>query len=104
MISYAALASLALVQKKNRPTPPPRLLPTRRVALCLGIALLLVAALVAIGRWGGGLGFASWIGQLSVAGVMLVLLMSWRPRIALLSAPWFLAAGFALVLAARIQN
>lgn len=96
LIGYAALASLSLVQKKHRHAPMQSLIPTPRTAYMAGIALLLLSLMLAMLRSGGGLGVVGWIGQLCVAGTILVLLMSWRPRVALLLALGALGAGLAL--------
>lgn len=80
LISYTALACLALTQTKHRNRAAFPLSP--RTAAILGWALLVVAAAVAIRRLGLSFGLTAWVGQLCVAGVVLVLLMSWRPNYA----------------------
>ncbi|SEJ00125.1 Protein of unknown function [Sphingobium sp. AP50] len=82
LIGYAALASLALAVKKYRPSPPLPMLPSPSVARWSGWMLLGLAAIVAVLRFGAGLGVVAWIGQLCISGAALVLLMSWRPRLA----------------------
>lgn len=82
LIGYAALASLALAVKKYRPAQPLPAMPSLEVARPLGWALLILAAVVAIARFGAGLGVVAWIGQLCIGGAALVLLLSWRPRLA----------------------
>lgn len=78
LIGFAGLTSLALAMKKHRSglRLPPALPGSARV---LGWMLLGLAAAVAVWRFGPGMGVTAWIGQTSVAGVALVLLMSWRP-------------------------
>lgn len=81
LIGFAGLTSLALGMKKHGSgfifPPPPRL------ARVLGWTLLGLAAAAAVWRFGPGIGVTAWLGQLSIAGAVLVLLMSWRPALAL---------------------
>lgn len=94
LIGYAALASLTLGMKKHRPTPPLPLMPSPQSARLLGWLLIACAAVIAILRFGPALGIVAWTGQLCLGGAALVLLLSWRPRVALLlAAP---ALGLAL--------
>ncbi|MFZ3006486.1 MAG: DUF3325 family protein [Phenylobacterium sp.] len=81
LIGFAALTSLALTMKKQRSA---LILPVRLrsgALRALGWALLGLAAAMAVWRFGPGMGVAAWIGQLSVAGAALVLLISWRPAL-----------------------
>jgi len=80
LISYAALAFLALTQTKHRIRAACPLSP--RMAALMGGTLLALAAAVAIRRLGLPFGLTAWVGQLCVAGAALVLLMSWRPNYA----------------------
>lgn len=82
LIGFAGLTSLALAMKKHRPALAPPRAPPPDAARALGWALLALAAAVAVWRLGPGLGVTAWIGQLGVAGAVLVLLMSWRPALA----------------------
>lgn len=91
LIGYAAFASLALAMKKHRPAHPIPLMPSLHSARPLGWMLIACAGVVAILRFGGAQGVVAWIGQMCVAGAAMVLLLSWRPRIALLLAPFALA-------------
>lgn len=86
LISYAGLASLALSVKRHRPVPPLPLMPRSGTARLAGWLLLLAALLVSIRHLGGAQGVVAWIGQTCLAGAALVLLMSWRPRLAFLLA------------------
>ena len=82
LISYAALASLALAVKKHGSSLGWSSLPAPRVLRVLGWTLLVLSAAVAMVRLGPPLGVTSWIGQMCVAAPLLVLLLSWRPRLA----------------------
>jgi len=82
LIGFAGLTSLALAMKKHRPGLNPRVALPPLAARGLGWALLGLAAAAAVWRFGAGMGVAAWLGQLSVAGAVLILLISWRPRLA----------------------
>jgi hypothetical protein len=82
LIAYAALANLALARPKHRPMSPLPLMASPAVARKLGV--LLLSVLAAMLRFGVAQGVVGWIGQLCVAGAVLVLLMSWRSRVALM--------------------
>ncbi|OAN54803.1 DUF3325 family protein [Sphingobium sp. TCM1] len=82
LISYAALASLALSVKKHRPTPPLAFMPSPTMARMTGWLLLAVALLLSLWRFGGPQGVVAWIGQTCVAGAVFVLMLSWRSRAA----------------------
>lgn len=84
LIAYAALANLALSRPKHRPMPPLGLMASPAVARKVGVLLLLLSVLAAMLRFGVAQGIVGWIGQLCVAGAVLVLLMSWRSRVALM--------------------
>lgn len=97
LIAYTALTSLAMVDKRRHPKPALRFVPPFDHARLAGIALMALSFLAAIYRFGIGQGVVAWIGQLSIAAVAFVLLLSWRPRIAVLLA--MAALPVALVLA-----
>lgn len=78
LIAYAGLASLAAARAKHWPARhlPAVLSPFQaRVA---GVLLLLLSLFAALHRFGPAQGTVAWTGQLCIAGVALVLLMSWR--------------------------
>lgn len=79
LIGFAGLTSLSLTMPKHRGAlpPPARLSPGR--ARVLGWVLIAASAALACAGFGVGMGVVAWIGQLSVAGVLMILLMSWRP-------------------------
>lgn len=79
--------------KKHRAKVQLSFLPPAPTARILGWLLLGLSAVAAIMAFGPSSGWVAWIGQLSVAGALLVLLMSWRPAITPL------AAGMALTIA-----
>lgn len=82
LIGFAALTCFTLAMPKHRAGIPPSAFPTPRVIRSLGWILLVVGAIVVIAQEGWAFGVVAWIGQLSVAGACLVLLMSWRPAYA----------------------
>jgi hypothetical protein len=86
LISYAAFASLALATKKHGSGMTWSGLPSRRALRVLGWTLLAFSAVVAVAQLGPALGVTAWIGQMSLAGPFLVLLLSWRPRLAMILA------------------
>ncbi|HUD92374.1 DUF3325 family protein [Sphingobium sp.] len=99
LISYAALASLALAVKKHRPSPPLPAMPSPRAARLIGWLLLAAALAVGILRVGPEQGIVAWIWQMCIAGAILVLLLSWRSRMALaLAAPALLLASLFLLM------
>ena len=98
LISLAALTCLALAMRKHRSQVALGVMASPPVARVLGWALLGLSAVVAIGRFGVPFGLAAWVGQLCVAGVALVLLMSWRPGVAPVVAGLALACAPLLVL------
>jgi uncharacterized membrane protein len=78
LIAYAGLASLAAARSKHWPARrlPAALSPS--MAKVAGVLLLLLSSVIAFQRFGAAQGAVAWTGQLCVAGVALVLLMSWR--------------------------
>ncbi|MEW5685225.1 MAG: DUF3325 domain-containing protein [Pseudomonadota bacterium] len=82
LISFAALTCLAAAMKKHRTglTLPAQASP--RGVRILGWTLLALAAAVGVRQAGVAMGLTAWIGQLCVAGAILVLVMSWRPALA----------------------
>jgi hypothetical protein len=93
LIGFAGLTSLSLTMKKHRGAlpPPARLTPGR--ARVLGWVLIAASVALACAGFGVGMGIVAWIGQLSVAGVLLILVMSWRPNWAPAAAILALAAA-----------
>lgn len=84
LISYAALASLALSVKKHRPAKPFAFMPSSAMARLAGWALLLLSLIISIWIFGDAQGVVAWIGQTCVAGSVFVLLMSWQSHRAIL--------------------
>lgn len=82
LIGYAAFTSLALAMKKSGPGMAWSGRPSRRALRILGWTLLAVSAVVAVAQLGLALGVTAWIGQMCLAAPFLVLLLSWRPRLA----------------------
>ena len=93
LISFAALTCLALAMRKHRSQVALPYVPPAQTVRVLGWTLLTLSAVAAVGRFGVAQGLAAWVGQMGVAGVSLVLLMSWRPAVAPV------AAGLALACA-----
>jgi uncharacterized membrane protein YhdT len=81
LISYAAFASLALAMKKHGNSLGWSALPPPRVLRILGWALMALSVIVAVARLGLALGVTAWFAQLCVAAPLLVLMLSWRPRL-----------------------
>lgn len=82
LFGYAAFTSLALAMKKHGSGVAWSALPSRRALRVLGWTLLAFSAVVAVAQLGPAPGFTAWIGQMCVAATFLVLLLSWRPRLA----------------------
>lgn len=91
-IAYAAFANLALGKTKHRNAIRDRWpVHARRI---LGTALLLLSYAAATWRFGAIQGPVMWLGMLSLAGIVLVLLLSRWPAVALrLWAPLGLGAA-----------
>lgn len=94
LIAYAAWASLALATRRGLPRPP---LPvTPRTALAAGWSLLALSLAIAVLRLGPPIGVVAWVAELMLAGVALVLILSWRPKLAIaLAGPALLGAAVA---------
>jgi len=98
LLGYAAFASLALAMKKHADSLAWNALPPRPVLSVLGWALLALSATVAVVRLGPSLGITTWIGQICLAAPLLVLLLSWRPRLAAILAAAALVCAFPFML------
>lgn len=99
LIGYAAFTSLALAMKKHGSGLAWTGLPSRRALRVLGWALLAFSAVVAVAQLGLALGLTAWIGQMCLAAPFLVLLLSWRPRLAtILAAASLICALFVAIL------
>jgi len=96
LISYAAFASLALAMKKHGSSLGWSALPPPRVLRMLGWALLALSAMAAVARLGLALGVTAWFAQMCVAAPLLVLVLSWRPKLSAI------LAGVGLVCAVLI--
>lgn len=99
LIGYAAFASLAMAMKKHGSSLAWSGLPSRRALRVLGWTLLAFSAVVAVAQLGPALGVTAWIGQMCIAAPFLVLLLSWRPRLAtILAGPSLICALFVAIL------
>jgi hypothetical protein len=98
VVSFAALTCLALAMPKHRTKMASGALPPPRAARILGWALLAVALATAVARFGPAFGVVAWIGQISIAGALLALLMSWRPAYAPTAGAFALACAPLLAL------
>ncbi len=97
LLAYAGMAALCqglerhFKQTWQRP-PSPGL---RRALRLSGWALLAASLAAGVHAWGWAMGPVGWLGQISLAGLLLVLLLPYRPRLALglplLAAPVVLA-------------
>lgn len=78
LIAYAGLASLAAARARHWPARhlPGPLSPA--IVRAIGVLLLAVSVVVAFRQFGPAHGLVAWTGELCVAGVALVLVMSWR--------------------------
>ena len=85
LLAYAGLACLARAGHRFRalPAPDDRIVRVG-VARIAGWGLLSVALLLACERWGVRQGLVALLGVVTLAGIALVLLLSVRPRAALL--------------------
>lgn len=97
LIAYSALTSIAMIDKRRRPKPPVPFAILFDHARMAGVALILLSAITAMYRFGIGHGVVMWLGQLSIAGVALVLLLSWQPRLAVIASAATLLLGLALM-------
>jgi len=97
LLAYAALAALALGMNRHHRTVFGRdLPPQRRTALRIaGVSLLALTLVVDLLAQGPELGPVAWCAQLAAAGLMLTLLLAFRPRWWV--APLALLATLALV-------
>lgn len=86
LIGYAAFTSLALAMKKHGSGLAWTSVPSRQALRLLGWILLALSAVLAVAPLGPALGVTAWIGQMCLAALFLVLLLSWRPRLAVLLA------------------
>lgn len=98
LIAYAAFASLTLSMHKHRPKPPLPLMPSPFAARVAGWMLLVCVGVAAIDQFGWAQGMVAGVGQICVGGAVMVLVLSWRPRVALQLAPVALTAGLIGVL------
>jgi hypothetical protein len=99
LIAYAAWASLALATRRGPPRPPLVAALAPRPAMAAGWSLLALALLVAVLRLGPPIGVVAGLAQLMVAGAILILVLSWRPALALgLAAPALMGAALTAAL------
>jgi 4-hydroxybenzoate polyprenyltransferase len=96
LLGYAAWTSLALASKRGLPSLPVSLSP--HTGRFVGYALLALSAISAVLRFGPPIGVVAWLAQLCVAGALVIVILSWRPKLALALGVPALAAG-ALLLA-----
>lgn len=104
LIAYAGLAHLAMARHKFRAASPlPIGIPFPAVRAA-GIVLLMLSMVAAMLRFGPAQGAAAWTGQMCIAGVALVLLLSWRPRTALMLSVPILVIGMLMLLVSLIEE
>lgn len=82
LAAYAGFAGIAAAMSRHRPRPGRIPLPHPPYARGFGATLLALALLLAVRRFGLEHGLVVGVVQICLAAVMLVLLMSWRPRAA----------------------
>lgn len=85
LLSYAALASLALSTHRLRRDVAVERLPTVATLRTFAVVLLVLAAWRAVHDFGPYQGPVAFIGMVSIAGLPLVLLLSRWPRVALVT-------------------
>lgn len=101
LLAYAGMAALCQgLERHFKPVWQRLPSPGLRRALRLGGWALLLASLAAcVQAWGWAMGPVGWFGQMSLGGFVLVLLLPYRPRLALglplLAAPGLLALHLA---------
>ena len=81
-LGFVGLTCLSLAMAKHRSKAGLRVLPRPAVARIMGWLLLALSVIAAIAASGPAMGVVIWLGELSVAAALLVLLMSWRPAAA----------------------
>lgn len=83
-LAYAGMAGLCLAMDRHhaqvwqRDAPPV----LRRMLQTAGWALVALAVVPCLQAWGGSVGTVLWLGWLSAGALALVLLLSYRPRLA----------------------
>jgi hypothetical protein len=94
-LAYAGFLGLSLAMDRHhaellgsRPAAARRLL-----LRGLGWGLLGLSLLPCLALWGGGIGFVSWLGLLTAAGLGLIFLIPYAPRLALWLGPLLPLAG-----------
>lgn len=98
-LAYAGMAALSLAMARHhqqllrREASPVR----RRCLRALGALALLLALLPCVVAWGASVGVVVWLGFLSMGALLLALMLSYAPRLALWST---LAAAPALLVLA----
>ncbi|CAN5325981.1 hypothetical protein BH10PSE18_BH10PSE18_20920 [soil metagenome] len=83
-LAYAGMAALCLAMDRHhaqvwRRDASPAF---RRALQAAGWTLIALAAVPCVRSWGGSVGTVLWLGWLSAAALALVLLLSYRPRLA----------------------
>lgn len=101
-LAYGGFLALSLAMPRHYGQAFPGRKPGAKVPTALriiGVAALGAALAVCIARWHVGMGITAWVGVLTVAAVLLVLVLtysgSWRAR-PFLGVPLLLAAGAVL--------
>jgi hypothetical protein len=83
LIAYAGLATIAAARKKHRRTGNVTTALSPAIAKGIGALLLATSIFVAFRSFGPFQGVVAWTGQLCVAAVVLVLIMSWNSNASL---------------------
>lgn len=99
MTAYAAFAMLAIGMKRYRPAVGDGVGPSSHVSRLGGAMLLILSCLPTLHREGYAQGMVAWLGSISLAAILLVLLMSWRPVAAfMLAVPALMLSGLLVLL------
>lgn len=103
LLSYAALACLALSTYRVRRDVTFEGLPAVAILRAIAAALLLLAAWRAVDDFGPHQGPVAFIGMVSVAGLPLVLMLSRWPRIALFTGLGASVLAFGIILPSLVK-
>lgn len=82
LFAYAGLAGMAAAMSRHRPRPGRMPLPHPRLARAIGATLLVFSMLAAMRRFGPSQGIIVGVAQICLAAGLLVLVMSWRQKVA----------------------
>lgn len=84
-LSYAALTGLSMAMPRHyaQVTTAPLSAGQSRALQWLASLVLMLSYVPMLKAWGAGTGFALWVGVVSVTAVVVMLLLSYRPRLSI---------------------